>query len=125
MNPVCVTHRQLFACCVSKPDCALFMDRGYSGTGEVCYLAISQGVDTLTWNLGYKSNRLLFKRYHPGNGSDHPLSPSDESWRQHCSMPWKPEYGQQIRQELLQCYEAQDWFSVVGTQFDKKFSPNR
>jgi capsule polysaccharide export protein KpsC/LpsZ len=35
-------------------------------------------------------------------------------------MPWKSEYGHQIRQELFQCYQAQDWMGFVGTQFDKK-----
>ena len=35
-------------------------------------------------------------------------------------MPWKREYGEKVRRELFQCYQTQDWFSVVGTQFDKK-----
>jgi hypothetical protein len=103
-----------------KPDCVILMDRGYSGYGEVFDSAISQGIDTLTWNMGYKSNRLVLKRYHSGNEREHPLSPSAESWRQLCSMPWKADYGREIREELFQCYEKQDWFSVVGTQFDKK-----
>lgn len=105
---------------VIKPDCVLLMDRGYLGHGEVFDLAINQGIDTITWHMGYKSNRLVVKRYHLGNEREHPLAPSAESWRQLCSIPWTPNYGRQIRQELLQCYEAQDWFSVVGTQFDKK-----
>lgn len=103
-----------------KPDCTIFLDRGYSGQGEVFDLAISQGIETLTWNMGYRSNRLVFKRYHSGNQREHPLTPSTESWRQLSSIPWNPDYGQQVRQELLECYETQDWFSVVGTQFDKK-----
>jgi hypothetical protein len=103
-----------------KPDCALILDRGYSGQGELFDLAVNQGIDTLNWNLGYKSNRLVLKRYHRGNEREHPLCPSAESWRRICSIPWKPDYGRKIRQELLECYQTQDWFSVVGTQFDKK-----
>jgi hypothetical protein len=103
-----------------KPDCVLLMDRGYSGQGEIFDLAIKQGIDTITWNLGYKSNRLAFKRYHSGNERDHHLSPSAESWRQICSMPWSLESGNRIRKELFDCYQTQDWFSLVGTQFDKK-----
>ena len=57
------------------------MDRGYSGYGEVFDLAINHGIDTLTWTMGYKSNRLVVKRYHHGNERDHPLAPSAESWR--------------------------------------------
>lgn len=103
-----------------KPDCVVFLDRGYSGQGEVFDLAISRGIDTLTWNMGNRSNRLVVKRYHAGNQRDHPLSLSDESWRRLCSIPWKPEYGRAIREELFQSYQTQDWFSVVGTQVDKK-----
>jgi hypothetical protein len=103
-----------------KPDRVLLMDRGYSGYGEVFDLAINQGIDTITWHTGHKSNRLVVKRYHQGNERDHPFAPSTESWRQLCSIPWKPSYGQQIRQEIFQCYESQDWFSADGTQFDKQ-----
>jgi hypothetical protein len=102
-----------------KPDCVLLMDRGYSGQGEIFDLALNRGIDTLTWNLGYKSDRLVFKRYNPGNERDHPLCPSADSWQQLCSIPWHPENGKQIRDELFSCYETQDWFSVVGTQHDK------
>ena len=35
-------------------------------------------------------------------------------------MPWNREYGEKVRRELFQCYQTQDWFSFVGTQFDKK-----
>lgn len=103
-----------------KPDCVVVMDRGYSGCGEIFDLALNQGIDTLTWNLGYKSNRLVFKRYNLGNERDHPLCPSAESWRRICSIPWNPENGNRVRHELFECYQTQDWFSVVGTQFDKK-----
>ena len=78
-----------------KPDCVLVMDRGYTGQGEVFDLAIHRGIDVLTWNLGYKSNRLLFKRYNAGNERDHPLSPSPEMWNRLISMPWERESGPQ------------------------------
>jgi hypothetical protein len=103
-----------------KPDCILVMDRGYLGYGEVFDLAINSGIDAINWILGYKSNRLVVKRYHSGNEREHPLSLSAELWRLLCSIPWKPEYGNYVREELFQCYQRQDWFSVVGTQFDKQ-----
>jgi len=103
-----------------KPDCVLVMDRGYTGQGEVFDLAINQGIDTLVWNLGYKSNRIVFKRYNLGNERDHHLCPSADSWRRICSIPWNPENGNRIRQELFDCYQTQDWFSLVGAQYDKK-----
>ncbi|TKB76641.1 MAG: hypothetical protein E8D42_17210 [Nitrospira sp.] len=103
-----------------KPDCVLVMDRGYTGVGEVFDSAINLGIDTITWEMGYRSNRLVVKRYHAGNEREQPLSTSAESWRQLRSVPWKPEYGRKLREELFQCYETQDWFSLVGTQFDKQ-----
>lgn len=105
-----------------KPDCVLVLDRGYSGFGEVFDLALNQGIDTVMWNpgLGYKSNRMVLKRYHRGNERDHPLAPSAETWRRLCSIKWNPEYGQKIREELFHCYESQEWFNVVGTQFNKE-----
>ena len=103
-----------------KPDCVFVLDRGYSGFGEVFDLALNHGIDTVTWNMGYKSNRLVLKRYHRGNEREHPLAPSTETWHRLCSMPWKPEYGRETRDELFNCYKTQDWFSVVGAQFHKE-----
>lgn len=103
-----------------KPDCVLLMDRGYSGHGEIFDLAINQGIDTITWHLGHKSGRLVVKRYHLGNERDHPFSPSAESWGRLYSISWKADYGQDVREELFHCYQTQDWFSVVGTQFGKE-----
>jgi len=103
-----------------KPDCALFLDRGYVGQGELFDLALKQGIDALTWSGGYKSNLLFFKRFNSGNGREHHASLSADSWRRICSIPWKPDYSRKIREELFQCYETQDWFSSVGTQFGKQ-----
>jgi hypothetical protein len=103
-----------------KPDCVILMDRGYAGQGEIFDLAINQGIDTITWHMGHKNNCLVVKRYHLGNEREHPFAPSEVSWRQVCSIPWKSDYGRQIREDLLKSYKAQDWFSFVGTQFDKQ-----
>jgi len=103
-----------------KPALVLTMDRGYSRFGEPFDLALEQKIDTITWHLAHKSNLLVVKRYNAGNAREHHLAPSDESWRQLCEMPWTPECGHRIRRDLLQSYAAQDWYSVVGTQFGKQ-----
>lgn len=36
------------------------------------------------------------------------------------AVPWDRRYGDAIRQELFGCYSNEDWFSNVGTQFDKR-----
>jgi hypothetical protein len=103
-----------------KPDLVLVMDRGYSGYGEAFDLALHRGIDAVTWTLGYKRDRLVVKRYNRANERDHFLCPSAETWERLRSMPWSAEQGQAIRQELFDCYQSQDWFSFVGTQFEKE-----
>ncbi len=109
-----------------KPECVLVLDRGYSGFGEIFDLALKEGIDTVMWNpgLGYKSNRLVVKRYHDGNEREHPLAPSAETWNRLCAMTWEPAYGKRVRDELFHCYNTQEWFSVVGTQFNKAILPH-
>jgi hypothetical protein len=103
-----------------KPDCIIILDRGYTGQGELFDLAIERGIDLVTWNGGHKSNRLFFKRYHAQNEREHYATLSTNSWRRICSVPWKPDYGRRIREELFQSYQTQDWYSSVGTQFGKE-----
>lgn len=103
-----------------KPDCAFFLDRGYVGQGELFDLTLKQGIDTLTWGAGHKSNNLFLKRYHSRNEREHHASLSAETWKQICSIPWKSDYSRSVREELFRCYNTQDWFSSVGTQFGKK-----
>ncbi len=102
-----------------KPDCVLVLDRGYSGYGEVFDLALNRGIDAIVWNVGYKSNRLILKRYSLANERAHTYEPSLESWRRMSAIPWKPEYGESVRDEIARCYQTQDWFSFIGSQFNK------
>jgi hypothetical protein len=103
-----------------RPDCVFIIDRGYAGQGELFDLGIKHGIDVFTWNGGHKSNRLFFKRYNSGNEREHQATLSADSWRRICAIPWKQEYGRRIREELFQCYQTQDWYSSVGTQFGKE-----
>lgn len=103
-----------------RPDSILFTDRGYSGQGELFDLALYRGIDTIAWGDSYRSNLLIFKRYHPGNERDHLASLSAETWRQLLAMRWRPEYGREVREVIRDSYESQDWFSSYGVQFGKR-----
>lgn len=103
-----------------KPDVVFMMDRGYAGFGEMFDCAVARGVDTVNWIMGYKSDRLAFKRYNAGNSREHPLSLSEDTWARLGSIAWTPEHSREIRHELFDAYETQDWFSLVGTQVNKK-----
>jgi hypothetical protein len=96
------------------------MDKGYAGAGELFDLAVHRGVDTINWNFGYKSNRLALKRYNTRNDRNHPLCPSAEAWSSMRTLPWSRSHGDEVRQELFGAYNSEDWFSAVGTQFNKR-----
>ena len=103
-----------------RPNAVLMMDRGYARFGELFDLAIERNIDVITWHPGHKSDLLVVKRYKKSNAREHPLSPSADSWERLCQIPWSSACGDQVRQTLLQSYAAQDWYSVVGTQFGKQ-----
>jgi hypothetical protein len=102
-----------------NPDCVVSVDRGYIGQGELFDLALDRKIDTLAWNVGFKSNLLYFKRHNLANERDHHASISADSWARMLAVPWTEEYGRCVRDELLRCYQTQDWFNFVGTQFGK------
>jgi hypothetical protein len=103
-----------------RPSCVLVMDRGYAGHGEIFDLALQSGIDVITWHLGHRPGRLVFKRYSRANERAHPFSLSDESWQRLRALPWSVALGRAIRQEIFDCYSKEEWFAVVGTQFDKR-----
>ncbi|MDA2918670.1 hypothetical protein MYX76_04120 [Desulfobacterota bacterium AH_259_B03_O07] len=102
------------------PQIAVFVDRGYTPHGELFDVCLEDGVDVITWNTAHKSNSLMFKRYTLDNRDEHPASLSDDTWRWLCDMEWTDEHRQRLRQELYSTYASGDWYSEVGTQFNKR-----
>ena len=102
-----------------NPDLGLFLDTSYSPIGELFDSCIQNGVEAIQWQQGHKSNALIFKRYTPENYLDHPSSLSAESWRFVRDMDWTGDHPKQLEKELYSTYASGDWYSVVGTQFDK------
>ena len=76
----------------------------------------------LQWQQGHKSNALLFKRYTLETRLQHPTYLSPESWRLVRDMEWTESHRERLDQELYSGYASGDWYSVVGTQFDKSMS---
>ncbi|MCB7128045.1 MAG: hypothetical protein J3T61_00705 [Candidatus Brocadiales bacterium] len=103
-----------------KPQVALFVDRGYTTQGELFDVCLSEGVDTITWNNAHKSNTLMLKRYTLKNRDEHPASLSEESWRLLRTVEWTNHHRQRLQQELYNSYASGDWYSEVGTQFNKR-----
>jgi hypothetical protein len=101
------------------PDLALFIDTSYSPFGELFDCCIQNKVQTIQWQQAHKSNALIFKRYNLENWLEHPSSLSSESWRFVRDMEWTEDHPKQLERELYSTYASGDWYSVVGTQFNK------
>jgi hypothetical protein len=99
---------------------ALFVDRGYTPQGELFDICLTHGIDSITWNAAHRSNALVLKRYALGNRDEHPASLSEESWHRLCTMKWTEAHRQRLQQELYNTYASGDWYSEVGTQFNKR-----
>lgn len=101
-----------------RPDLALFVDTTYSPTGELFDACLQNGVETIQWQQGHKSNALVFKRYTRETWLDHPSCLSAESWQLIREMEWTENHSKQLDRELYNTYASGDWYSVVGTQFN-------
>lgn len=103
-----------------RPRLAVFVDKGYTPHGQLFDACVAAGIDAITWNAAHKSNSLVFKRYTRQNRDDHPASLSPASWELVRRMPWSEAHRQRLRQELEGNYVSGEWFSEVGTQFNKR-----
>lgn len=102
-----------------RPGLSVFVDTAYSPAGELFEAGLQQDVDSFQWQQGHKSNALLLKRYNRETAYDHPSSLSPETWRILRDMEWTEEHSKQLDRELYGTYASGDWYSVVGTQFEK------
>lgn len=103
-----------------KFDQISFFDRGYTPEGELFEAALLNGCKAITMNAAHRDNLLLFKRYGPHNTQLHPSALSDETWSKVKAARWSEQKWNDLYEELKGCYETGQWFSEVGTQFDKK-----
>jgi hypothetical protein len=103
------------------PDLALFVDTVYTPAGELFDYCLENKIDTLQWQAAHKSNALLLKRYTRETRCEHPRSLSSTSWQFVRDMPWTEAHREQLHLELYNNYSSGDWYSVVGTQFNKRF----
>jgi hypothetical protein len=103
-----------------NPDLVIFSDRGYNRNGMMFDLAIAQERDTVTWNAAHRSNTIILKRFTPETRDVHPCSISADSWGQLKQAPWTTAQADRVIQELHQNYESGEWYSEVGTQFNKQ-----
>jgi len=115
--------RQLLS--ASRADAILVDDRGYVPLGPLFERAISDGIPAFTWNAGHRDGTLILKRYGLHNRDQHPTSLSPESWSDTLERPFTDADWQSLYRELEGCYASGQWYSEVGTQFNKTMIPQQ
>lgn len=98
----------------------VLMDRGYSPSGELFDVCFNAGVPCFIWHAAHRSNTLMMKRYSGQEPDSHPSSLSKKSWRHFKTIPFSKKEKELLYEELYQCYSTGEWYSEVGTQFDKQ-----
>ena len=104
---------------ILKPSIIVVIDRGYSPFGEVFDSCINNSIDIITWNIAHRDNSIMLKRYNEGNRTSHPSSLSSKSWNKIKNLKSKNLNSEDVMKELEYCYSSGEWYSEVGTQFNK------
>lgn len=104
----------------TRPDLALFLERGYTPAGEIFDLCIAAGVDTIQWLGAPQSGTFLFKRYDAANRAYHPLALDAASWREIKAMDWTRELDDLLMARLASHYQTGAWFNRQKLQENKK-----
>jgi hypothetical protein len=105
----------------TRPEMLLICDRGYTPGGQVFYQALGQGCPVVTYLGAHKGGSAILKRYKSvAAARTHPYALSAAVWRQVLAMPWSEKHWHEVERELVQCYTTGEWFSEVGTQFNKQ-----
>lgn len=102
------------------PDLVFVIDRGYSPAGQLFDFCLNKRIPIITRNASYKSGWEVLKKYvQPGMSTSHPYSLSTESWNYIKRIHWDDKLWEQVDKELKNTHTSGDWFSEVGTQFNK------
>lgn len=104
-----------------EPDLFVCTDKGYSPKGELFDNCLSSGIDSVSWDIGHRSNSLLLKRFTFENRDQHNTTLSPELWELVRNLNWSDAYAEQLNAERLDCYATGEWYSVAGTQVNKRF----
>jgi len=103
-----------------EPDAVVFLDRGYSPSGELFDACIQKGIPAYTWNAAHRNNTVTLKRYTADNEDVHPASLSEESWQQLKNLDWTDTHWKVVHDEMSGCYQSGEWYGEVGTQLNKQ-----
>jgi hypothetical protein len=106
-----------------KPDLAVFLEKGYTPTGEVYDACLLKGVDTIQWLGAPQSDHLLFKRYSLATRADHPFALGADTWERLQSAPWSPAQDQLVVDRIASHYRSGAWYNRQQLQTGKRIMP--
>ena len=102
-----------------RPDIAVFVERGYTPSGEVFDGCLLGGVDTIQWCGAPQSDCLIYRRYGLDTRGEHPLALSDPMWRRLNAMPWSAQEDQAVADRIAANYKSGAWYNRQQLQDGK------
>jgi hypothetical protein len=103
-----------------KPDLAVFLEKGYTPSGEIYDACLLKGVDTIQWLGAPQSDHLLFKRYSLATRADHPFALGADTWERLQSSSWSPAQEQLVVDRIASHYHSGAWYNRQQLQTDKR-----
>ncbi len=104
-----------------RPNLVMIPDSGYTPLGQIFDICLRDGIDIIQKSSSHKSGQEVLKRYTgPDRKGAHYFSLSPESWEYVKRMQWNDTLRKRLYSEIESTYRSGDWFSEVGTQFNKK-----
>jgi hypothetical protein len=102
-----------------RPTLALGIEKGFVGTCEAFYTALSRRTDYVQWFGCHEPEAIMLKRYRRGSEREHPFSISDANWAELRQAPWSDAYLAAVMGEFERGYKTGAWFkykSIEGAQ---------
>jgi hypothetical protein len=102
-----------------RPALVLGLEKGFVGTTEIFYAALSANLDYVQWTSCHEPNSIMLKRYRWDNCRDHPFSISDSAWQKIRALPWNNELEQAVMQQFERGYLEGAWFKYKNLSTDQ------
>lgn len=108
-----------------RPALVVGIEKGFVGTAEIFYAALSASIDYVQWVNCHEPDSIMLKRYRWDNCREHPFSISEPAWRRICALPWDDNFEQAVTAQFERGYKAGAWFKYKNLSADQDQSERR